>query len=205
MTTALFLIDLDVRERTLSRLLLAADGRAATVIGLTTVPGPMALLWLDLPAARVSHVAAALRRLLDVRAAEVAEEAGPAMVQRHRVHVSELVDVSVEMEIDGVRRSGAGDGLTLLSATNEAVTRCVGGSSRARESWLTVHPVTGEAVAIVRGPALATYAVGPTPEAAALSAVLASVPADDVPPWKRVQHASSSGDAPGSRRRLMGS
>lgn len=180
MTTALFLVDLDVRQRSLSRLLLAADGRGATVMGVTTVPGPIAMLWLDLPAARVTHVTAALRRLVGVCGVVVADEAAQTVTPRHRVHVSDMVDVTVELEIDGASRLGAGDGLTLLSATHEAVAHCVGRASPAEDGWFTVHPVTGHPVAVVRGSACATYAAGPTPEAAALAAVLVSCPVEAV-------------------------
>ena len=135
--------------RTLTRLLLAVDGRACTVLGCATPDPSTVVLWVEVPSGRLDHVVAAVRRTVGLTGLTVARPAPAAAVTGLRTHLDAdgVVDVSLAREEDGVTRRGAGDGTSVADAIRAALSAS-GATPSDHEVWLLVHPLTGRPTAV---------------------------------------------------------
>ena len=74
--------------RTLTRLLLAVDGRACTVLGCATPDPSTVVLWVEVPGGRLDHVLAAVRRTVGLTGLAVARPAPATAVTGLRTHLA---------------------------------------------------------------------------------------------------------------------
>lgn len=175
--TTLFVVG-HAGPRALTRLLMAVDGRGASVAGIvTTAEEGTALLWTRHAPERSDHLVAALRRtsgVLRVRPVRRIPDCGTVLHHRSHVGVGGVVDVSIRVVVDGSLVHGAGDGRTLVDATSMAVAACRPSWTPPRHTWIVVDPTTGApcAVADIGGTVLCSWA--DSPERAVLSLLLAA-------------------------------
>ncbi|WP_114476321.1 hypothetical protein [Euzebya rosea] len=178
--------------RTLTRLLLAVDGRACTVLGCATPDPSTVVLWVEVPGGRLDHVLAAVRRTVGLTGLAVARPAPATAVTGLRTHLDAegVVDVSLAREDGGVTRRGAGDGTSVADAIRAALVAS-GATPSDREVWLLVHPLTRRPTAVrldtpddldasddEEGTLTAWVADGPSPVGAVADVLLAGTVGD---------------------------